>query len=63
MSYRTSIVEFYQRNPLATQTQVRLATGAPKAVVRFVYAQLVASGRLRPLRNGRPDVLSQPCAP
>lgn len=46
MSYRPLLVEFWRLRPRATQEQARLATGAPKATVRFVYSALVREGML-----------------
>lgn len=47
MSYRSAIIEFYRRNPEATQVEVRKGTGASQSMVRYVYGQLVAAGTLR----------------
>jgi DNA-binding IclR family transcriptional regulator len=44
---KRSIIEaLWRSRPGLTQEQVRRATGAPKATVRHVYAQLVAAGVL-----------------
>lgn len=49
---RARIEALWSESPGLTQEQVRRRTGAPKATVRHVYAQLVAGGRLVPRRRG-----------
>ncbi len=48
---RARIEAAWNRNPSLTIEQVRRLTGAPSAVVRHVYRQLYAAGKLAPLRN------------
>jgi hypothetical protein len=44
---RERIEALWSSNPKLTQRDVQRITGAPKMVVRFVYAQLVARGALQ----------------
>lgn len=44
---RARIEQLWRKHPELTQEQVRKATGAPKATVRFVYARLVQRQVLR----------------